>query len=107
MKSKSYFILLSVLIGYSVASVAQQVDTLRENEVIRRLIKSYEDAWNLHDPVGLGACYRSDATLVNWFGAYYKGRKDIVDHYRTTHNTYFKAYHYYTRAVEDVFEVKY
>ena len=43
-----------------------------------------------------------DATWVNWFGAYYKGRDDIELHYRQVHNTYFKATHYYTRAVEDI-----
>ena len=102
MKSKSYLILLIILSGCQITATAQRVDTLRENSAIRRLIKSYEEAWNRHDPVGLAATYRSDATWVNWFGAYYKGRKDIEAHYRSTHNTYFKPSHYYTRAIEDI-----
>jgi uncharacterized protein (TIGR02246 family) len=81
---------------------AQQIDTAKENHAIRQLVKNYEDAWNRHDPKALAANYRVDATWVNWFGAYYIGRQDIEDHYRTTHNTYFKPSHYYTRAVEDI-----
>ncbi len=81
---------------------AQQIDTTKENHAIRQLVKNYEDAWNRHDPKALAANYRVDATWVNWFGAYYIGRQDIEDHYRTTHNTYFKPSHYYTRAVEDI-----
>jgi uncharacterized protein (TIGR02246 family) len=81
---------------------AQQIDTAKENRAIRQLVKNYEDAWNRHDPKALAANYRVDATWVNWFGAYYIGRQDIEDHYRTTHNTYFKPSHFYTRAVEDI-----
>lgn len=81
---------------------AQQVDTTKENAAVRQLVKNYEDAWNRHDPQGLAANYRIDATWVNWFGAYYIGRQDIEDHYRATHNTYFKLSHYYTRSIEDI-----
>jgi len=81
---------------------AQQIDTAKENRAIRQLVKNYEEAWNRHDPKALAANYRVDATWVNWFGAYYIGRQDIEDHYRTTHNTYFKPSHYYTRSVEDI-----
>jgi uncharacterized protein (TIGR02246 family) len=81
---------------------AQQVDTAKENPAIRRLVKNYETAWNNHDPKALAANYRPDATWVNWFGAMYNGRQDIENHYRSTHETYFKMSHYYTRAVEDI-----
>jgi len=81
---------------------AQKIDTANNNTAIRQLVKNYEDAWNRHDPKALAANYSSDATWVNWFGAYYVGRQDIEDHYRTTHNAYFKQSHYYTRAVEDI-----
>lgn len=102
MKLLSYIIYLTLLGCSSVTVTAQQVDTSRENSAIRRLIQNYEESWNRHDPVGLAASYRSDATWVNWFGAYYKGRQDIEDHYRTTHKGYFKLSHYYTREVEDI-----
>jgi uncharacterized protein (TIGR02246 family) len=100
---KKYLIVLNLLFGSVIFNAnAQQVDTARENQAIRQLIKNYETAWNHHDPKALAANYRVDATWVNWFGAYYIGRQDIEDHYRTTHNTYFKPSHYYTRAVEDI-----
>ena len=102
MNNKSLLIFLIVIFSYALTATAQQVDTLKENTAIRQLISSYENAWNRHDPVGLAANYRNNATWVNWFGAYYKGRQDIEDHYRTTHNTYFKPSHYFTRAVEDI-----
>ncbi|NCD69656.1 SgcJ/EcaC family oxidoreductase [Mucilaginibacter agri] len=96
------FITVSLLSFALKPASAQQIDTLKENTAIRQLVKNYEDAWNHHDPKALAANYRTDATWVNWFGAYYIGRQDIEDHYRTTHNTYFKISHYYTRAVEDI-----
>lgn len=103
MKNKLILILTTVLVGLVfVPAYAQKVDTAKENQAIRQLVKNYEDAWNRHDPKGLAANYCTDATWVNWFGAYYTGRQDIEDHYRTTHNTYFKVSHYYTRSVEDI-----
>lgn len=96
-------LILTLLITVAVfAASAQQADTAKENAAIRQLIKNYEDAWNRHDPRGLADNYTEDATWVNWFGAYYKGRDDIEFHYRQVHTTYFKATHYYTRAVEDI-----
>ncbi|MBC6113168.1 YybH family protein [Pedobacter fastidiosus] len=100
MRKISLFVLF-VLLG-SIKVAAQQPDTIKENTAIRKLIKNYEVAWNRHDPNGLAANYTNDATWVNWFGAYYKGRDDIEFHYQVVHNTYFKATHYYTRAVEDI-----
>lgn len=84
------------------SAIGQQVDTLKENPAVRQLVKNYETAWNAHDPKALAANYRIDATWVNWFGAMYTGRQDIENHYRTTHETYFKVSRYYTRAVEDI-----
>jgi len=103
MKNKRYLILFTLLFSSTAfMAVAQQVDTTRENSAIRQLVKNYEIAWNHHDAKALSANYRIDATWVNWFGAYYIGRQDIENHYRTTHDTYFKPSHYYTRAVEDI-----
>jgi uncharacterized protein (TIGR02246 family) len=87
---------------YGFKAYSQQTDTTRENPQVRQLIKNYEDAWNRHDAKGLADNYTKDATWVNWFGAYYKGRNDIQVHYQQVHTTYFKATHYYTRAVEDI-----
>jgi len=103
MKNKLYSIVFTLMLSSSVfIAYSQQIDTAKENAAVRQLVKNYELAWNRHDTKALAANYRVDATWVNWFGAYYTGRQDIEDHYRTTHNTYFKPSHYYTRAVEDI-----
>lgn len=86
--------------------VAQQADTSKDREAIKQLVKDYENAWNRHDSKGLANNYDTNATWVNWFGAYYIGKKDIYEHYEAVHTTYFKSSHYYTRAIEDITFVK-
>jgi uncharacterized protein (TIGR02246 family) len=103
MKSLLLFMLAAGLLFFAALPVrGQQLDTARENRLIRQLVQNYEDAWNRHDAKALASNYRTDATWVNWFGAYYSGRQDIENHYRTTHDTYFKPSHYYTRKIEDI-----
>ena len=87
-------------------AMALSVGTTPETAAIKQLVRNYEDAWNRHDAKGLADNYDTNATWVNWFGAYYIGRKDIQDHYEEVHNTYFKSSHYYTRSVEDVTFIK-
>jgi uncharacterized protein (TIGR02246 family) len=84
----------------------QQPDTMKEKAAIQQLVKNYEDAWNRHDAKGLADNYDANATWVNWFGAYYIGKKDIQDHYEIVHRTYFKPSHYFTRSIEDIIFVK-
>lgn len=95
---------ICTLLTYQAA--AQQLDTAREKQAIIKLVKNYEDAWNRHDAKGLADNYDTDATWVNWFGAYYIGRKDIENHYDTVHTTYFKTSQYYTRSIEDISFIK-
>ncbi|MDP9078663.1 MAG: SgcJ/EcaC family oxidoreductase [Bacteroidota bacterium] len=103
MKSRSFkFIVIGLCCLCGFKAYCQQTDTAKENTAIKQLIKNYEDAWNRHDPKGLADNYTIDATWINWFGAYYKGRDDIQFHYRQVHTTYFKPSHYYTRAIEDI-----
>jgi len=85
---------------------AQKTNTNKDEEAIKQLVKNYENAWNRHDSKGLAENYDSNATWVNWFGAYYIGKKDIRDHYEAVHTTYFKTSTYYTRAIEDIMFVK-
>lgn len=99
---KRILLFTSLLCLSAFVAAAQAIDTAKENTAVRQLVKNYEDAWNHHDPVALAANYRQDATWVNWFGAMYMGRQDIESHYRTTHASYFKISHYYTRSVEDI-----
>jgi|GEM_PF-591703 len=99
----SAFLLLCMVFHLHAAA---QTDTASGKKGIEESVKKYEDAWNRHDPKGLAECYDSSATWVNWFGAYYIGRKDIQYHYELTHGSYFKDTHYYTRAIEDVTFIK-
>jgi uncharacterized protein (TIGR02246 family) len=93
-------IILTSLVFYPAS--AQQNNQISAEEAIKIAINNYELAWNRHDPKSLAEQYHTDATWVNWFGAYYKGRAAIEQHYKTTHEGYFKATHFTTRSVEDI-----
>ena len=95
--------LWALLSHWSIAQQNAQNDT---QEQIKLVISNYEQAWNRHDAKALAEQYHLDATWVNWFGAYYKGRPDIEKHYQTTHSTYFKATHFTTRSIEDITLIK-
>ncbi len=100
--------LLSCLLIFTATELhaADPTDTTKDRQAITQLVQNYEDAWNRHDPAGLAANYTLDATWVNWFGSMYTGRADIQAHYLTTHTTYFKDTHYFTRAIEDITFIK-
>lgn len=107
MKKLFAIFLLTFTIGITWnKAVAQQGDTLKDKEAIKQLVTNYENAWNKHDSKGLADNYDTNATWVNWFGAYYSGKKDIQDHYEAVHTTYFKASQYYTRSIEDILFIK-
>lgn len=107
MKKSLFPILMTLilLLGHNLVN-AQQFDTTKETAAITQLVKIYEDAWNRHDAKGLADNYDANATWVNWFGAYYIGKKDIQNHYEAVQNTYFKPSHYYTRSIEDITFIK-
>jgi uncharacterized protein (TIGR02246 family) len=107
MKAVTYTIIWTLIFSVHICKAsAQKVDSTKEKQAIVRLIKNYEDAWNRHDPKALADNYDTDATWVNWFGAYYVGRNDIQNHYDTVHTTYFKTSQYYTREIEDIKFIK-
>ena len=97
------FALLGLLSHLTIAQPNNQNAT---QEAIKTVISKYEQAWNRHDAKALAEQYHTDATWVNWFGAYYKGRSEIEKHYQTTHSTYFKATQFTTRSIEDITLVK-
>lgn len=101
----SILLALILVLGHNLAN-AQQFDTTKETAAVKELVKNYEDAWNRHDAKALADNYDTNATWVNWFGAYYIGKKDIQDHYETVHNTYFKPSYYHTRSIEDITFIK-
>ncbi|MEO5684345.1 MAG: SgcJ/EcaC family oxidoreductase [Chitinophagaceae bacterium] len=97
---------LSICTLANFTTEGQALDTLKEKQAIDALVKNYEDAWNRHDSKALADIYDTNATWVNWFGAYYIGKKDIQNHYDTVHTTYFKITQYFTRSIEDITFVK-
>ncbi|MBC3788806.1 YybH family protein [Spirosoma utsteinense] len=104
---KKLLVALTALLGLASHSIiAQQTNQNSTQELIKSVISNYEQAWNRHDARALAEQYHTDATWVNWFGAYYKGRAEIEKHYLTTHSTYFKATHFTTRSIEDITLVK-
>lgn len=108
MKHLLVFGIVLLLSAFSVNTLAgrEWSDTADGRKAIEQLVRNYENAWNRHDSKGLADNYDVNATWVNWFGAYYIGRKDIQDHYEQVHTTYFKNTQYYTRAIEDITFVK-
>lgn len=107
MKKSNLLLSLTTFLMLIVNSItAQQLDTTKEKEAIKQLVSNYENGWNRHDARSLADNYDINATWVNWFGAYYIGKKDIQDHYEAVHTTYFKTSHYYTRSIEDITFVK-
>ncbi|MDB5200798.1 MAG: hypothetical protein JWQ27_207 [Ferruginibacter sp.] len=95
-----------ILLIFTAGEAAAQETDSSNKDAIRQLVTNYADAWNRHDAKGLADNYDSNASWVNWFGAYYIGKQDILDHYAAVHKTYFKDSHYYTRAIEDISFVK-
>ncbi|KAA9346303.1 YybH family protein [Larkinella humicola] len=93
-------IALSSVFAHSTS--AQPDNRTTSQEAIKSVITNYEQAWNRHDAKALAEQYHTDATWVNWFGAYYKGRAEIEKHYQTTHTTYFKSTQFTTRSIEDI-----
>jgi uncharacterized protein (TIGR02246 family) len=49
--------------------------------------KGFESAWNAHDMVALGDLFTSDATFVNRFGHFVRGRDEIVALHTPIHET--------------------
>src|SRR6478609_7999600 len=99
--------LIAVVLGLAFqTAAAQQFDKSKEETALRLVVANYENAWNRHDAKGLAEQYHTDATWVNWFGAYSKGQKEIQEHYETIHKAYYKTSHYYTRSIEDLTFIK-
>ena len=47
-------------------------------------------AWNAHDMDAFGALFSLDATFVNRFGAYWRGREQIVAEHAAIHRTIYR-----------------
>ncbi|HWE45438.1 MAG TPA: SgcJ/EcaC family oxidoreductase [Caulobacteraceae bacterium] len=50
-------------------------------------LTAFQDAWNAHDMEALGALFHDDATFVNRFGHFVRGREEIIGLHRPIHET--------------------
>jgi uncharacterized protein (TIGR02246 family) len=54
------------------------------------LPRAFQLAWNAHDMAAFGALFHSDATFVNRFATFTRGRDDIVALHRAIHETVYR-----------------
>jgi uncharacterized protein (TIGR02246 family) len=52
--------------------------------------EAFQDAWNRHDMKALGALFDDDASFVNRFGHYVRGREEIVALHAPIHATIYR-----------------
>ena len=57
------------------------------DDELNHLTQGFEDAWNAHDMDRFGALFHDDATFVNRFATYWRGRDAIVAGHRMIHET--------------------
>ena len=50
--------------------------------VIKKVIQQQEDAWNKHDWEMLSSYFTDDGTLINFVGQFWKGRNEILAHFK-------------------------
>jgi uncharacterized protein (TIGR02246 family) len=51
---------------------------------------AFQSAWNAHDMIALGDLFTADATFVNRFGRYVRGRGEIVAMHTPIHETIYR-----------------
>ena len=86
--------------------LAQPFNETMEREAIEVNIMGYEGGWNRHDAKAIAELYHADATWINWFGEFEKGRDSIRVHFQKIHSTYYKTSHANTVSIEDLIFIK-
>jgi uncharacterized protein (TIGR02246 family) len=51
------------------------------------VVRSFQEAWNVHDMQALGALFDADARFVNRFGHYVRGVEEIIALHASIHRT--------------------
>ena len=51
---------------------------------------AFQSAWNTHDMTALGDLFTTDATFVNRFGHYVRGRDEIIELHAPIHETIYR-----------------
>jgi uncharacterized protein (TIGR02246 family) len=63
------------------AAISFSQTNLSDEAAIKSIIQKQEDLWNKHDMVAFSQFYTDDATLINFIGMFWKGKKDIIEHF--------------------------
>jgi uncharacterized protein (TIGR02246 family) len=67
-----------LLMGSAVASAnAATVDAATDEQAVRSVLASFDDAFNRHDAEGVSALYTDDAEFINVAGMWWRGRVEI------------------------------
>lgn len=71
-----------------------------DDEAVRKVVASYEEAWNTHQMDALARLFREDAEWINKVGMHWRGRDEIMRAHTVFHETIFKNHKYRTDAVQ-------
>ncbi len=73
-------LLTPVFVFLAIALFAQ--NNTNDEKAIKNIIKQQEAAWNKHDWEAFSSYFTADATLINFIGQFWKGRADIIAHFK-------------------------
>jgi uncharacterized protein (TIGR02246 family) len=73
-------ILTSLFIFLATVLFAQ--NNTKDKTAIRNIIQQQEQAWNRHDWEAFSSNFTDDATLINFVGQFWKGRSEILAHFK-------------------------
>lgn len=75
-----HLLLISVFILFSTVLFAQ--NNKNDEMAIRNVIQHQQTAWNKDDWEAFCSYFTDDGTLINFVGQLWKGRNDIVEHFK-------------------------
>lgn len=73
-------ILLYVFAFFTIMLLAQS--NTNDEKSIKNVIQQQENSWNKHDWEAFSNYFTNDGTLINFAGQFWKGRKDIIEHFK-------------------------
>jgi len=75
---QSFFTCALVLLVTMLSAQNKSLDEM----VIKKVIQQQEDAWNKHAWEMLSSYFTDDGTLINFVGQFWKGRNEILAHFK-------------------------
>ena len=75
-----HLLLIFFFVFFTTALFAQS--RTNDEMVIKNIIRQQQVAWNGHDWNAFSSYFTKDATLINFIGQFWKGRTDILAHFK-------------------------